>query len=418
MDRRAFLLLTLAGIADPGGSSAPTASQVGAGAGDLDTLFDAWMADYTARAVAGGAPAEVVRREFAGLTPDPQVVALDGRQAEFSKPIGAYVQGVVTEGRIAEGAAKRETLPGLAEVEARYGVPAQVLIAIWAVESGFGAVQGQKDVLRSLASLAAAGRRRGWAEGQLGALITIIAEGRASRPQLKGSWAGAMGQTQLEPDAFLTYAVDGADDGRPADIWDRPLDALASAAHLLAHDGWRPGERWDCEVILPPGFDYGLAEGPAQTPDAWAEMGAVRADGQTWNGRDAAAPAQLILPAGARGPAFLTFPNHGVIRQYNNSTAYALSVGLLADRIAGAGPLKTPWPVETSLSLADRLDAQNALTKLGFNPGPVDAMIGYGTRVALRAWQKSRGLPADGYLSPQVLNQLRIEAGLVPGPPT
>ncbi|MBV9510470.1 MAG: peptidoglycan-binding protein, partial [Caulobacteraceae bacterium] len=146
--------------------------------------------------------------------------------------------------------------------------------------------------------------------------------------------------------------------------------------------------------------------------------GAVRADGQTWNGRDAAAPAQLILPAGAQGPAFLTFPNHGVIRQYNNSTAYALSVGLLADRIAGAGPLKTPWPVETPLSLADRLDAQNALAKLGFNPGPTDAMIGFSTRVALRAWQKSRGLPADGYLSPQMLNRLRIEAGLVPGPPT
>jgi lytic murein transglycosylase len=422
MDRRAFLLLTLAGIADPGGSNPPpttsaaTGAQGGSGAAlvsGADTPFEAWMRDYLDRAIGAGAPADVLRREFAGLEPDPQVIALDGRQSEFSKPIGDYVQGLVSDARIAQGVKKRDALPGLADIERRYGVPSEILVSIWAVESAFGAIQGDRDVLRSLASLASAGRRRAWAEGQIDALIKIIVAGEATRGQLKGSWAGAMGQTQLEPDAFLTYAVDGDGDGR-RDIWGSPLDALASAAHLLAHDGWRAGQRWDCEVILRPGFDYGLAEGPSQTPAAWASIGAVRADGAGWTEADSGVQAQLILPAGALGPAFLTLPNHAVIRQYNNSTAYALSVGLLADRIAGGGPLKTAWPVETPLSLADRLDAQNALARLGFDPGPIDAMIGLASRAAIRAWQRSRGLPADGYLSADVLSRLRAEAAAAP----
>ena len=418
MDRRAFLLLTIAGIANPGGVGlrrpAPNTLAQNAGPAPilvsaLDTPFEAWRRDYMERAVRSGLPADVLEREFTGLLPDPEVVALDGRQAEFSKPIGDYVKGVVTETRIAMALKRRAALAGMDAIEQRYGVPSSILVSIWAVESGFGAMQGSKDVLRSVASLASAGRRRAWAEAQIDDVIKIIASGRATRSQLKGSWAGAMGQTQLEPDSYLNYAVDGDGDGH-CDIWGSSEDALASAAHLLAHDGWRAGEPWDCEVILKPGFDYGLAEGPTMTPAAWAAEGAARADGASWSGSERTLPCQLILPSGATGPAFLTFANHMVIRQYNNSTAYALSVGLLADRIAGGRALLTPWPHETPLSLADRLDAQNALAKLGFDPGPIDAMIGMNTRVAIRAWQKARGLPADGYLSVEVLSRLRSEA--------
>jgi len=375
----------------------------------IDTPFEAWMHDYMQRAIAQGLPAEVVQREFAGLTADPDVVGFDGRQAEFSKPIGDYVRGAVTDARLAAGMRREAGLPHLPQIEQRFGVPPEILIAIWAMESGFGAVQGSKDVLRSLASLASAGRRRAWAEGQLDEMIRIIASGKASRAQLKGSWAGAMGQTQMEPSEYLHYAVDGDGDGR-ADIWGSPEDALASAAHLLEHYGWQRDQPWDREVLLRPGFDYSLAEGPKQTPIDWAAIGATRADGRDWRGADSLLPAQLVLPAGAEGPAFLIFANHMVIRQYNNSIAYSLSVGLFADRLAGAGPLVTPWPHETPLSLADRLDAQNALTKLGFYTGTVDAMIGLNTRVALRAWQKARGLPADGHLTLDQLDRLRGEA--------
>ena len=426
MDRRAFLLLTLAGIADPGAAAPPSSSsayptaQPGAApmlVSSLDTPFEAWMHDYMQRAIHDGLPEDVLRREFAGLTPDPDVVGFDGRQAEFSKPIGDYVRGAVTEARLAMAMKRRAGLTHLPEIEQRYGAPAEILISIWAMESGFGAVQGNKDVLRSLASLASAGRRRAWAEEQLDEVIRIIASGKATRAQLKGSWAGAMGQTQMEPSEYLHYAVDGDGDGR-ADIWGSAEDALASAAHLLEHYGWRRGEPWDREVLLRPGFDYSLAEGPKQTPIDWAAIGVTRADGREWRGADSLLPAQLVLPAGAEGPAFLIFANHMVIRQYNNSIAYSLSVGLFADRLAGAGPLVTPWPHETPLSLADRLDAQNALTKLGFYTGSVDAMIGLNTRVALRAWQKARGLPADGHLTLDQLDRLRGEAagaGLAPG---
>ena len=247
-----------------------------------------------------------------------------------------------------------------------------------------------------MASLAAQGRRRDWAEGELIAALRIIATGQASRGQLKGSWAGAMGQTQFMPSAYLSTAVDGDGDGK-RDIWNSPADALASAANLLAKGGWARGQSWAREVTVPPDFDFSLTEGPKLVPDAWAALGMLRADGLPWTDADKSVEAQLIAPAGAQGPLFLLFPNHFVIRKYNNSVAYALAVGLLADRIAGAGPLVRPWPAEAPLSLADRMTAQRALAALGFNPGTPDGIVGVGTRTALRSWQGPQ--PDGGRLS-------------------
>jgi membrane-bound lytic murein transglycosylase B len=417
MDRRIFLLTTLAGAASPGrGPKIETnppqlvMSALEPGAESADPAFDAWASDFLDRSARDGWPSDVLQREFAGMTSDPRVLALDGRQPEFSKPIGDYVKGVVTPTRVAMAQSRESALPWLPRVEARFGVPAEILVSIWAVESGFGAMQGDFDVLRSLATLAAAGRRREWAESQIHAVIRIIATHQAVRGQLRGSWAGAMGQTQFEPETYLTTAVHFEGDG-PADIWGSAEDALASAANLLAKAGWVPGQHWQREVILPPTFDYGLSEGPKQTPAAWAALGARPADGMGWFGADAEAQAMLILPSGATGPAFLALPNHFVIRSYNNSTAYALAVGLLADQIHGAPPLARPWPYEVALSTADRTGAQAALAQLGFDPGQPDGLIGAKTRIALRAWQKARGLPADGYLSPDMLHRLQTEVG-------
>src|SRR5690606_27988883 len=187
-------------------------------------------------------------------------------------------------------------------------------------------------------------------------------------------------------------------------------DALASAANLLAKAGWRPGESWAREVTAPANFDYGLTEGPRETPEWWANLGVRPADGRPWSAADRAAQAQLVAPAGAGGPLFLLFPNHFAIRKYNNSLAYALGVGMLADRIAGGAPQVKPWPNETPLSLADRMAAQRALTQLGFDTGAPDGVVGVNTRTALRAWQKARGLTADGYLSMDMVRRLRSEA--------
>lgn len=429
MDRRSFLALILAGCADPSlepslGVSSP-ASQPAPGTPAVpavpppsesltpsgDPNFDVWLSGFYIRARDAGVPAAVLDRELAGLTPDPKVAAQDSRQPEFSKPVGDYVKGVVSDARIVQGRQFRDSLGYLSEIEQRYGAPREIVLAIWAMESAFGKIQGDQDVIRSLASLAADGRRRGWAEGELIAALKIVGSGEAPRSRLKGSWAGAMGQTQFLPSVFLATAVDGDRDGI-RDIWGSTADALYSTGAYMAKAGWKRGESWHREVILPAGFDYSVVEGPKDTPSGWASKGVKRADGLPWSTADQAAQAGLILPSGAAGPAFLVFPNHMAIRRYNNSTAYALGVGLLADRFGGEGPLITPWPYEVPLSLADRMAAQTALAKVGFDPGAPDGVIGSGTRTALRAWQKARGLPADGYLSIDLVKKLKDEAGL------
>ncbi|AYV46344.1 lytic murein transglycosylase [Caulobacter flavus] len=430
MDRRVFLVLLLAGCADttanaPLAPSTPVAPPpvastpapaAPAPAATVETggqvaAFNAWLADFKPRAVAAGVPQAVVERELNGLTPNPRVISLDGRQPEFSKPVGDYIKGVISDDRVAVGRGKRDQLAFLPSVEQRYGVPRDILLAVWAMESAFGKIQGDFDVVRSMASLAADGRRRAWAEGELIAALKIIASGEDTRDQLKGSWAGAMGQTQFLPSNYLSTAVDFDGDGR-RDIWRSDADSLASAANLLAKGGWKPGVGWAREVILPAGFDYSLAEGPREVPSWWEAKGVKRADGLPWTAADAASPAGLILPAGAAGPAFLALPNHFAIRKYNNSTSYALGIGLLADRFGGGGPLVASWPVEQPLSLGDRMAAQIALARLGFDPGPADGVIGAGTRKALRAWQQSRQLPADGYLSSDMVGKLKAQAAI------
>lgn len=430
IDRRVFLVLLLAGCADtspqgpltaitppqpapkPQTPAAPQpvpATPVPAG----ELAFDTWLRDFRGRALAAGLSPALLDRELAGVTPDPKVISLDSRQPEFSKPVGDYIKGVISDDRVAVGRRKREELAYLPTIEARYGVPRDILLAVWAMESAFGQLQGNFDVVRSMVSLAADGRRRAWAEGELIAALKIIDSGEVARAQLRGSWAGAMGQTQFLPSSYRSTAVDFDGDGR-RDIWGSDADSLASAANLLVKGGWKPGAGWAKEVILPAGFDYSVTEVDKQIPAWWEARGVRRADGLPWTAADAASPAMLLLPAGATGPAFLALPNHFAIRTYNNSTSYALGIGLLADRFGGGEAPITPWPVESPLSMSDRMAAQIALARVGFNPGPADGVIGAGTRKALRAWQQSQQLPADGYMSNDMVSRLKAQAGITP----
>ncbi len=392
--------------APPAAPGAPVKPPTASG----DMIFDAWAAEFQGRALAAGIKPHVLEREMAGLTPDPRVAGLDSRQPEFSKPVSDYLKGVVTADRATIGQRRRADMPEWPTIEERYGVPREILLGVWALESGFGAIQGDMDVIRSVATLAAQGRRRAWAEGELIAVLKIIQSGEHPRSRLKGSWAGAMGQTQFIPTTYLSTAVDFDGDGR-RNIWESRGDALASAANLLSKAGWVRGQSWAREVTVPDGFDFSQTEGPRLTPTQWAEMGVKRADGLPWNEADAQAQAQLVAPAGARGPLFLLFPNHFAIRKYNNSLAYALGVGMLADRFSGQGGVVRPWPQEAPLSLVDRMTAQRALNALGFSAGTPDGVVGMNTRTALRAWQKARGLTADGYLSPDMVRRLKAEAG-------
>ncbi|MFN5211633.1 MAG: lytic murein transglycosylase [Brevundimonas sp.] len=363
--------------------------------------FDTWKAGFLARH--GGDRRAAYAAQLEGLTPDTTVIRLDGNQPEFSRPPGAYIQNAVSAARVAEARRRTDAVPW--EVTRRFGVPAEILVAIWAQESSFGRVQGDMDVIRSLATLAWEGRRRDWAEGQLKHALDIVIDGRRDRAGLKGSWAGAMGQTQFMPDNYLRLGIDQDGDGQ-VDIWGSQADALASAANLLANAGWKRGQTWGYEVILPAGFDYAEAEGPRHPWSFWAGRGVRLAGGDAPTEAEAAEGAAILLPQGAGGPAFLALPNHYVIRAYNNSVSYALAIGLTADGIKGKPPLVAAWPDDAPLSREQRIGAQRALTALGFDTRGIDGVVGANTRAALRRWQTVEGRTPDGYLSATLADEL------------
>tara|TARA_R110000787_G_scaffold62016_1_gene140383 strand:+ start:331 stop:1629 length:1299 start_codon:yes stop_codon:yes gene_type:complete len=363
--------------------------------------FEGWKQGFLSRH--GGNRRAAYERELAGLTPDATVLRLDRNQPEFSRPAGAYIQNAASPARIAQARQRYDRVPWA--VTQRFGVPAEILVSIWANESSFGQVQGDHDVIRSLATLAYDGRRRDWAEAQLKDALDIVVDGRRDRAGLKGSWAGAMGQTQFMPDNYLRLGVDQDGDGK-VDIWGSEADALASAANLLARAGWKRGQAWGYEVTLPSGFDYAEAEGPKHPWRFWAARGVTLARGGTPTAAEALEDATLLLPQGARGPAFLALPNHYVIRRYNNSVSYALAIGLTADGIAGKPGLVGTWPDDAPLSREQRIGTQAALTRRGYDTQGIDGVIGSNTRAALRRWQIANGRIADGYLTAEIANEL------------
>jgi lytic murein transglycosylase len=284
----------------------------------------------------------------AGLAPDPGVIAHTLKQAEFVKPIADYLASAVSDERIAKGrGAATDWRRTLAKIENLYGVDRYTLLGVWGMESNFGAFTGNNNVIQALATLAGSDYRPGYFRGELITALRILEERHIALADMTGSWAGAMGQTQFMPSSFMKYAVDFTGDGHK-DIWTSVPDALASTANYLARHGWIQDYTWGYEVLPPRGFDPDGPRTQARGFAGFAEAGFRRADGgpMPTTGR-----ADLILPAGAAGPAFLITKNFRVIETYNNSTAYALGVGLLSDRIAGAGPLRKPWPADERASL-------------------------------------------------------------------
>jgi lytic murein transglycosylase len=289
----------------------------------------------------------------------------------------------------------------LAAVEAQYGVDRRVVLGVWGLETNFGSFTGGKDVIRSLATLAAMGYRGAYFRDELVTALVILQQKHVSRDAMKGSWAGAMGQTQFMPSSFMRFAVDADGDGHK-DIWTSVPDALASTANYLHRNGWKPGLPWGMEVKLPARFDWRAHKGSFAH---WAALGVRRADGRAL---PAAGEASLFLPAGANGPVFLVTANFAVIKRYNASDAYALGVAHLGDRLAGAGPLVAEWPVdEPPLDKAQRVELQQRLAAMGYDIGEADGRLGTKTREALRDFQARRGQVPDGYPGPLALDALR-----------
>lgn len=363
--------------------------------------FEQWKDSFLERH--GGNRRWEYARELEGITPNPSVIRLDRNQPEFSRPAGTYIQNATAASRIAMARQRTDRVPWA--VTQRFGVPSEILLGIWAQESAFGQVQGDFDVIRSLATLAFDGRRRAWAEGQLKHALDIVVDGKRDRAGLKGSWAGAMGQTQFMPDNYLRLGVDQNGDGK-VDIWGSDADALASAANLLAQAGWKRGQGWAYEVTLPSNFDYTQAEGPKHNWAYWESRGVRLTNGQSLNEAERAEEATILLPQGAKGPVFLALPNHYVIRRYNNSVSYALAIGLIADGVMGKPALQASWPNDGPLTREQRIGAQTALTKMGFDTQGVDGVIGSNTRAALRRWQAANGRTPDGYLTDTLAEEL------------
>lgn len=335
-------------------------------------------------------------------TPDPAILARTRAQAEFGRPVWDYLVGAVSPGRIARGRAQAARLSStLSAIEARTGVPRWIVLAFWGVESDFGASGGSVPTIRALTTLAQARFRGTLFREELLSALVILERGDIAPGAMTGSWAGAMGQTQFLPSTFLRHAVDFDGDGH-RDIWRSEADALASIASYLQALGWNRAASWGYEVALPPNFDLTGYRGDLAD---FAGRGVRRTDGAAL---PAAGQASLFLPAGAGGPAFLITDNFEVVRAYNTSDSYALAVGHLADRLAGAPALAAPWPAKAPrLDKAGLQALQAGLSAKGLYDGEADGRAGPKLREAVRRYQIGAGLVADGYASPTLLAHVK-----------
>jgi lytic murein transglycosylase len=313
-----------------------------------DDTFRAFLAALWPEAARQGVSRATFDAALEGLTPDPTVLAHTQKQAEFVKPIADYLASAVSDERIARGRSAAADLQNVLErIESTYGVDRYTLLGVWGMESNFGAFTGNNNVIQALATLASSDYRSDYFRGELITALRILEERHIAVADMTGSWAGAMGQTQFMPSSFMKYAVDFTGDGHK-NIWTSIPDALASTANYLARHGWIRDYTWGYEVLPPQGFDPSGGAAPDHSFAGFAAAGFERADGARMPAEGAA---ELVLPAGLDGPAFLVSKNFSVIKTYNNSTAYALGVGLLSDRIAGAGPLRRAWPADAGPSL-------------------------------------------------------------------
>ncbi|KKB12330.1 lytic transglycosylase [Devosia geojensis] len=367
----------------------------------------AFVAGLWPDAQAMGVSRQAFDASFAGYQPLSKVMELTRRQPEFTQTVADYIGKRITDAQVSKGRSMRaEWAQTLAAVSARYGVQAEVILAIWGMETNFGGYMGGNNTIHALATLTENGYRADFFRRELLTALRIVSDGHVAPQNMVGSWAGAMGHTQFMPTSFMQYAVDYNGDGRK-DIWNSVPDALASTANYLRAHGWRAGETWGYEVRLPRGFDFARAEAMGTASlGQWQQLGVARASGRAFP--RPTDQARLYLPAGGDGPAFLVLPNFDVIKRYNNSNSYALAVGHLADRIIGGGGFVTSWPAgDFALNREQRTQLQSLLARRGYDVGTPDGVVGPRTRAAIIAFQRQAGLTPDGFASGRLLRALQ-----------
>jgi len=339
-----------------------------------------------------------------GVTPDVRVAAATKKQPEFGKPVGAYINALATRSRVGRGEAKaHEWARILDAVEKRFEVERWVLLALWGMETDYGAAKDRWDVFRSLSTLDYVNYRHPYFRNELFVAMRIMQNGKIPRAQMVSSWAGAMGQTQFMPSNYVDYAIDFSGDGR-ADIWNNVPDVLGSTANYLHKGKWNSALPWGFEVTVPGGFDYMRSRA---TFAEWETLGVRRADGKPF---PSSGEGILFFPSGASGPGFIVTENFNVLKEYNNSDAYAIAVGHLADRMHGGGLIKTPWPKDDrQLSRDARIALQKKLSELGYKVNEFEGHIDFDLRDNIRAEQKKIGMLPDGTPTAALLDRLGVK---------
>ena len=372
--------------------------------------FQQWINGFYATAAEAGISKSTYQAAFKGVTtPDPDVLKKAAYQPEFKSTVWDYLDSRVNPYTVGIGQDMlRQHDRTLNALERHFGVDKNVLLAIWSMESNYGAVFEKPDRLhsvpRALATLAYADPKRAkFARTQLIAALKILQRGDVKPAQFTGSWAGAMGHTQFIPTSYLLYGFDADGNGK-ADIWNSVPDALATAANLLKKNGWQPGKTWGYEVVAPAGANK--YDGKTMSLAEWQRLGFKRPNGNGFKfGKDRAV---LKMPAGPNGPAFLMTKNFFVIKKYNNSDSYAMGVGTLADQIAGYGVIAQRWPrPEGTLDINEKFELQSKMKSLGYYDGKIDGNFGSGSKAAIEAIQKQLGMEQDGQPSQRLLRALK-----------
>ena len=375
-----------------------------------DAAFQKWLNNFYQTAAEHGISRTTFDRTFKNVTsPDPKVIEKANYQPEFTTEIWDYLDTRVTSQATNLGRKKEAQYRNvLSEIEKKFGVERSIILAIWSMESNYGAVLAKTNRLhyvpRALATLAYKDKKRAkFARNQLIALLEMVEKGEVQPEQLMGSWAGAMGHTQFIPTSYKAYGVN-MDSSPGVDIWTSVPDALGTAANLLSENGWQTGKTWGYEVIVPKGASRYKEE--TKTIGQWKNLGLIRPDNQFFP--RPTEKAILKMTGGDNGPGFLVIKNFFVIKKYNNSDFYALAVGLLADRIAGHSPMSQKWPrPATSLNSAEKYELQLLLKALGYYQGEIDGNLGTLSRKAVKQFQLAKGRKATGVPTREILQLLR-----------
>jgi lytic murein transglycosylase len=374
-----------------------------ASCGNNGAGFGSWLKGFESEAAAQGISSHALAA-LDGVTYDQNVINADRRQGVFTQSFNEFAGRMVADYRMTKGRSLiKKYAATFQKIENQFGVPAQVITGFWGLETDFGANTGDFATLRSLATLAYDCRRPDQFRPELIAALKLIDSGDLTPAEMRGAWAGEIGQMQFVPTYYVDFAVDYDGDGKRNLIKSTP-DALASTANLLKHHGWQAGQPWLEEVRVPAEMPWAEADLAIKHPRSmWAGLGVTKADGSKLPADNM--PASLLLPMGRLGPAFLAYPNFDVYTQWNQSLVYATTAAYFATRLAGAPPVHKG--TATAPSRAEVQEAQQRLAKLGYDVGKADGVIGAATRAAVKAVQQKLGLPADSYPDPTFLAALR-----------